>query len=89
MTKINPFSRLVTRLLHMGNFDHADLTKIDIMGKKLGLTQLESRQAYFVARDKHTLIESEMMDGGTGSVAKRTRNNQILTATFSAGESKG
>lgn len=88
MRTANPFGRLVIRLLGMGNLDHPDLEKIDRIGQQMGLSQRETRQAFFVARDKNTLIESELIDGGTGKVAKRTNDKQILTATFSAGESK-
>lgn len=87
--RYNSFNKLVMRILGIGNFDHPDLEGIDKIGQKMGLSQRSSRQAFFVARDKKTLIESEMLDGGSGKIAKQTKNKHILDATFSSGEHKG
>jgi hypothetical protein len=89
MRKSNSFGQLVINILGMGNLDHPDLEKIDAMGQKIGLSQRQTRQAFFVARDKKTLIESEWIDGGTGKSARRTNDTHILTVNQSHGELKG
>jgi hypothetical protein len=89
MQRYSSFNRLVTRILGLGNFDHPDLEQVDAMGQKAGLSQRASRQAFFVARDKKALIEGEILDGGSGKIAKKTKNKHILDATFSNGEYKG
>ena len=82
----NNLKALILRLKDVGNFDNPDFDDVDHIGKSYGFGKMESRQAFFAARDLATLGESERIDGGNGRETAKTNPLDVLEATFSRGE---
>jgi len=54
---------LVEHFLTLGNFDHPDMDSIAEIGRSFGVSELDAGKAFFVARERASLIEVGMMDG--------------------------
>lgn len=67
-----PVNKLVDHFASQGNFDHTDMDKVKETGEQHGIGPLDAGKAFFVARERNSLIEGEILDGGTGEVARET-----------------
>ena len=60
--------------LGQGNFDHPDINEVARIGRQFGVSELDAGKAFFVARERASLVESELIEGGDGSQSILTRN---------------
>ncbi len=56
------------------NFDHPDMGEVIRVGEKQGVNALAAGKAFFVARERASLHESELLDGGHGQETDRVKN---------------
>ncbi len=74
MDKLNKTNALVYYFTKKGNFDHPDMNEIAQVGRKLGVSEIDAAKAFFVAREKASLVESELLEGGDGSSTENVQN---------------
>ena len=82
------FSKLTNLFADKGNMDHTDMNEVDIVATKHGVDQITGRKAFFAGRDLRSLRESEVLDGGDGSEAKKVNLEDLVKTTLSKGETK-
>lgn len=70
----NKLNALVDYFSNQGNFDHYDMDEVARVGKKFGVSPLDAGKAFFIAREKATLAEGELLEGGDGSESNRVKN---------------
>lgn len=70
----NKLNALVDYFSSQGNFDHPDMNDVARIGKQFGVSEIDAGKAFFVAREKSSLIEGELLEGGDGSESNRVQN---------------
>lgn len=70
----NNINALVNYFSRQGNFDHPDMDEVARAGKQFGVSKIDAGKAFFVAREKASLEDSERVEGGDGSESKRAKN---------------
>lgn len=68
------FDTLVEVFLSMRNFDHPDMDDIARIGQQYGVSRIDAGKAFLIAREKASLLEGELLDGGDGFGASNTKN---------------
>ena len=67
-------NKVVDYFLSVRNFDHPDESFISDTAKNYGISDLDAGKAFFVARDRASLVEQELLDGGTGKQTQKVKN---------------
>jgi hypothetical protein len=65
---------VVSYFLSVKNFDHPQETSISDAANMFGISVIDAGKAFFIAREKASLAESEQLDGGDGTETKKVKH---------------